>query len=354
MSTHQTSPTFRIIDASLNRAAEGLRYLEDIARFVLNDTGITQQLKSMRHNLIVSDWQFQKQLLESRNASGDVGATLNAPEKGAPRDLASSIVANSRRVQEALRTLEELAKVSQISSQIDSDALQAARFDLYTLEKDLLGKLFRKEMTAKIRGLYVIIDSQVLMGRRHVDVTRQVIKGGAGIIQLRDKTMDKGDLLPIAIEMRELCARNNVLFIMNDYLDLAMAVQADGLHIGQHDLPISVARKLVPMNMILGCSVLNAAQAVKAVQDGADYLGVGAIYPTPSKDATIVGLETLRQVKQVTSVPLVAIGGITADKFAEVKAAGADSIAVISAVMGAVSPEEATRELIRRFEVENG
>jgi thiamine-phosphate pyrophosphorylase len=347
--------TLRIIDASLNRAAEGLRYLEDVSRFLLNDFNLTQRLKSIRHDLVVSDWQFQKQLLESRDASGDVGTGIDAPEKGAPRDLPSSIVANSRRVQEALRTLEELAKVSDIFPKMNSDGFQQARFELYTLEKDLLGKLLRKETVNRIHGLYVIIDTQALKGRSHVEVVTQVIRGGARIIQLRDKTMERGELYPIARALRDLCARNDVLFIMNDYLDLALAVQADGLHIGQQDLPVKLIRKMMPMGMILGCSANTADLAVEAQADGADYIGVGAIYPTSSKQtAKVVGLETLRQVKKTVSLPLVAIGGITAEKLNELKAAGADSVAVISAVLGADSPENATRELIAQFEVENG
>ena len=137
---------------------------------------------------------------------------------------------------------------------------------------------------------------------------------------------------------------------MNDNLDIALAVGADGLHIGQEDLPVSVARKLTPIDMLIGCSVFNAKQAQQAVTDGADYVAVGAIFPTPSKDAVVVGLEPLRQIKQAVSVPVVAIGGININNVVEVKKAGADSIAVIGAILGTDSPEKAARELIKNFE----
>jgi thiamine-phosphate pyrophosphorylase len=137
---------------------------------------------------------------------------------------------------------------------------------------------------------------------------------------------------------------------MNDDIDIALAVGVDGLHIGQKDLPVSFARKLAPIDMLIGCSVFNAEQAQQAVADGADYLGVGAIFPTPSKEAVVIGLEPLKQIKQAVSVPLVAIGGINIDNVTEVKKAGADSFAVISALLGADSPEKAARSIIKRFE----
>ena len=344
----------RLVDASLNRLAEGLRYLEDTARFLLNDGSITEQLKSLRHALVASDWQFQKQLLDSRDVYGDVGVGVQVPDAEKPHDLPSSVVANSRRVQEALRTLEEYSKVGALPVHLSSARLEAARFEVYSIEKGLVGRLLRQDGAKRIHGLYVIVDTEALKGRDHAEVTRLVIRGGATIVQLRDKTMDRGRLLPIAQAMKQVCEGNGALFFINDYLDLALAVQADGLHVGQTDLPVAVVRKLVPLDMLVGCSVYNVGQAVKAQADGADYVAVGALFPTPSKESVVVGLDALRRVKQAASVPVVAIGGITLDNTAAVKAAGADSICVISAVLGAPSPEKAARKLLERFEVEDG
>lgn len=346
-----TPQNFRLVDASLNRLAEGLRYLEDVSRFLLNDVSLTKRLKSLRHILVTSDWQFQKQLLESRNATGDVGIGIEIPDAAdKKRDLMPSIVANARRVQEALRTLEEFSKVTSFPTHLSPQKLEQARFDLYTIEKELLARLLRQDKAKRIRGLYVIIDGQALKGCSHLDVTRQVLRGGATIIQLRDKILDHGQLLPLAQEMKRLCAENNALFIMNDYLDVALAVQADGLHVGQTDLPVTVVRKLVPMDMLIGCSVDTVAQARKAQAEGADYVAIGAIFPTPSKEAKIVGLGALRRVKRAVSVPIVAIGGVTQTNISEVKAAGADAASVISAVLGAPSPEKAVKQLVKKFE----
>ncbi len=128
----------------------------------------------------------------------------------------------------------------------------------------------------------------------------------------------RGKLLPVARQLRTLCAERNVLFIINDYLDVALDTDADGLHVGQDDLPVEVARRLLPLGKILGCSATTVEQAIKAQSDGADYVAVGAIYPTSSKTSTItpaevVGLETLHQVRQAVTLPIVAIGGINKD-----------------------------------------
>ena len=339
----------RIIDANLNRIGEGLRLLEDLARLLLNDTALTQQLKTMRHELVTSDWPSYQQLLQARNSEGDVGINIKAPGQEKPRDLPVMVAANARRVQESLRTIEELAKLP--DTKLDSERFKQARFNLYTIEQRLLSKLMRQDKIKHLPGLYVIIDTQALKGRRHIEVAKQVIQGGAKTIQLRDKLGNKKELLPIAQQLKNLCADKGVLFIVNDYLDLALATDADGLHLGQNDLPIKVARRLLPIGKILGGSTTSVDQAIAAESEGADYIAVGSIYPTPSKEtAKVIGLDGLRQIRQAVTLPLVAIGGITQDNAAEVMAAGADAVAVISAILQAESPEEAARQIAARLE----
>ena len=342
-----SSKTLRIIDANLNRIGEGLRLLEDIARLLLDDAALTQQLKTMRHELIRGDLPFHQQLLQARNSASDVGIDIEAAGEEKQRELPITIVANSRRVQESLRTLEELAKIPGTVPELDSEKFKQARFDLYTIEQKLLSRLLRKDKVKRISGLYVIIDTQALKGHSHTEAASQIISGGAKTIQLRDKLHSKKELLPIAQQLKELCAEHNVLFIVNDYLDLALATEADGLHLGQDDLPVEVARKLLPMDKILGCSTTSVDQAIAAESDGADYIAVGSIYPTSSKETVkVVGLDRLRQVRQAITSPLVAIGGITRDNAAEVIAAGADAVAVISAILQAENAKEATRQII--------
>ena len=349
------SRVYRIIDASMNRIGEGLRLLEDVARLLLDEAGITEQLKVMRHELIHVDESLHRHLLESRDSTGDIGVDIGVPGEDTQRDLPSTVVANARRVQEALRTLEEIAKLPEVASHLDSEKFKHARFQLYTIEQDLFGRLLRQDKSERVRGLYVILDTASLAGRSHIEVARQVIRGGAGVIQLRDKTTPKGELLALARELAALCRENGVLFIMNDYLDMAIAAGADGLHIGREDLPCAEARKLLPIDILLGRSATSVELAVAAEADGADYIAVGSMYPTPSKEtAVVVGPEMLSQVRQATSRPLVAIGGITRENAAQVMTAGADAIAVRRAVVSADSPEEAARQIITEIEVKDG
>ncbi len=169
----------------------------------------------------------------------------------------------------------------------------------------------------------------------------------------KDETIRKAIENPVNSKSLEdfLKDAKDVLFIVNDYLDIALAVDADGLHVGQDDLPARVARRLLPIGKVLGCSVTTVEQAVAAQSEGADYVAASAIYPTASKETVeIVGLETLRQIRKAVTLPLVAIGGINENNAAEVMAAGADSVAIISAILGAESPEKAAREIIAKIE----
>jgi len=342
----------RIIDASLNRIGEGLRLLEDSARLMLNDSVLTQQLKNMRHELVRSDWSIQQQLLQARDSEGDVGIDMEVPGEEKQREIPVTIVANARRVQESLRVMEEMAKAPGLG--LDSEKFKQARFALYAIEKALLSRVLRQDKIKRLFGLYVIIDATALRGRSHIEVAGQAIRGGAKVLQLRDKVHSKKELLTIAQELRNLCAEQDVLFIMNDCLDVALAVDADGLHVGQDDLPVKVARRLLPIDRILGCSARTVDKAAIAQSEGADYIAVGAMYPTSSKEtAEVVGTERLKQIRQAATLPLVAIGGINASNVSEVLAAGADSVAVISAVLGAEDVEGATRQIVNMIEGEH-
>ncbi len=350
----ETTPvdTLRIVDANLNRISEGLRVLEEMARLMLDDTVLTQQLKNMRHEIVQVDSELQRKLLQARDSEGDVGADMEVPGEGKQRDIQAILVANARRVQESLRVMEEIARAPGLS--LDTEKYKHARFSLYTIEKTLLSRILRQEKIKRLKGLYVIIDTAVLNGRGHVEVASQVIRGGAKVIQLRDKECGKKQLLSIAGEMKNLCNEQDVMFIINDYLDIALAVDADGLHLGQDDLPVDTARRLMPMDKILGCSVRTVDRAIAAREEGADYIGVGAMYPTTTREgAEVVGPDMLREIRQAIALPIVAIGGINKDNIKEVIKAGADSIAVISAVLGAGDVEGSTRHLVNIIEGEH-
>ena len=204
----------------------------------------------------------------------------------------------------------------------------------------------RAQRRAQVRGLYVIVDPEQTNGHDPIDIARWALEGGARVIQLRDKR-DKGYVLPLAREMAELCRERGALFIVNDHVDVAILAEADGVHLGQHDLPPAEARRLLPAEAIIGVSTALLEEALAARDEGADYIAVGAMFATNSKQRTRpAGLETLRRVRAaVSDRPLVAIGGINESNAASVRTAGADAIAVISAVTGAADVQEAARRL---------
>lgn len=345
----------RIIDANFNRAAEGLRVLEEIARLLLDDAELTEWLKSVRHELLRASSPFQQELLSAREAANDVGISAEAIGEGERANLCSIVTANARRVQESLRVLEEFAKLPSSPLSAEAAGLEQTRFAIYDLERQLVDRLLRRDKASRLAGLYVIIDLQLLGDRDEAEVACQVVRGGAAVIQLRDKQGPCEVTLKLAQDIRGICAEKGVLFIVNDHLDVALAAHADGLHVGQGDLPIAQARRLLPIGSLLGCSTSTVAEAVQAQSDGADYVAVGSMYPTASKERfTLVGPEMVREVRAEVSLPLVAIGGINEANVGEVVEAGADGVAVISAILQTGDVEEATRCLAARIEEAKG
>ena len=340
----------RLIDANIDRLGEGLRVLEDVARFLLNDAALCRRLKNLRHKLVRDVQPLEQELLSARRVAEDVGAPAKLPAGAEHQDLVALVTANSRRVQESIRVLEEFARLSSAPIVAKPAKLQRFRFEVYDLEQELVSKLLRHDKLSRLSGLYLVLDTQALKGRDAVEVAARAIRGGAKVIQLRDKQLMRGEVLEIARRLKEICAEKGVLFIVNDYLDIALAAGADGLHLGQEDLPLAEARRLLPIDSLVGCSITSLSQAVRAQAGGADYVAVGSIYPTLSKEKfKLVGLETLRRVRSRVSLPLIAIGGIDHTNVKEVMKAGATGVAVISAVLGADDVEEATRRLAARL-----
>ena len=202
-----------------------------------------------------------------------------------------------------------------------------------------------------IHGIYVITDEELFPGRTHAAIAKAALEGGATIIQLRDKHASDEYLIEAGREIRRLTSEAGALFIVNDRLEVALACNADGLHVGQSDRQASEVRPLLA-GKILGVSVLNTDQAAKAAEDGADYLGVGPIFATATKpDADPpTGLEAITDCKRASGgLPIVAIGGINESNIAEIARSGADSAAVISAVVCAQDMVTATRRLVERW-----
>ncbi len=202
-------------------------------------------------------------------------------------------------------------------------------------------------------SLYVVLDRVAARGRDLEEILDATIAGGCRMIQLREKEWPSGRLLSLAERLRDRCRRAGVTFIVNDRVDLAVAVGADGVHLGQDDLPTLAARPLLRPGMVLGRSTHSIAQAREAQAEGADYIAVGSMFPTQTKpDFQLVGPELVRAVRPQAKTPLIGIGGITRENVAEVIRAGADGVAVISAVCGASDPAAATREFLAAIRAE--
>lgn len=205
-------------------------------------------------------------------------------------------------------------------------------------------------MGGRLQGLYVIVDPAAGAAGRELELAAAALDGGARLLQLRDKTREKGLQLPVAREMARLCREREALFIVNDHVDLALTCGAHGVHVGQKDLPVAEVRRLVPPEFIVGCSTNNVEEALAAQAAGASYVSVGRLFPTGSKqDTRPATLDTLRAVKAAVQVPVCAIGGIDQSNIDDVLAAGADMVAVIAAVASAPDPRSAARLLASRF-----
>ena len=301
----------RLVDANNNRACEGLRVLEDVARFKLNDAALQKKLKQFRHTLRLD---IPKAALWQRESVLDVGAKSAGQKKLSAADLVSS---NAKRVQEALRVLEDALPR-------ESARFQKIRFHIYSIEQMLLGKLARP----KIRGVYVVTHDPKL--------ARQAVRDGASVIQYRDKFAEPAQKLQRAKLFRKITADGGLPLIINDHPDLALLVNADGVHLGQGDYSIAEVRKILPAYMCIGRSTHSIKQGLAAQAQGADYIGVGPVYPTPTKPGKApVGLQYVRQAAKQIYIPWVAIGAIGLENADQVISAGARCIAVLRAV-GAV------------------
>ena len=197
-------------------------------------------------------------------------------------------------------------------------------------------------------SVYLVTDRELARGRTTLEIAGAAIRGGVSCIQLREKMCSTREFIDESLAIRSLLARHGIPLIINDRVDVALAVKADGIHLGQKDMSCSMARQLIPESMIVGISVESLDDAIAAQKDGADYLGVSPIYLTPTKTDTAkpLGLEGLRSIRSEVDLPLVGIGGLNADNVAAVIHNGADGVAVVSAIVAADDPEAATRDLI--------
>jgi thiamine-phosphate pyrophosphorylase len=341
----------RIVDASLNRAAEGLRVCEDYVRFVLGDTFLSGELKLLRHDLSVLAQQLPASWRHaSRWVAGDVGTSISVASERVRSDPWDVCCASFERTKQAMRSVEEFGKTFSPTWAAQCEPL---RYRLYDIEMATSLTVDSRDRLASVR-LCVLLDGgtdEAALAR----LAAELIDAGVEMIQLRDKQLDDRQLV---LRGRQLCAlaaaarRTSTdvggppVIIINDRPDLAVATGADGVHVGQDDLTVADARRVLGPTRLVGVSTHSLTQARQAVRDGANYLGVGPVFPSSTKHfESLAGLDLVREVSQEIRLPAFAIGGIDLANLSQVVTQGGFRIAVGAAVSRANRPAEALTRL---------
>ncbi len=337
---------YRILDANLNRGLEGLRVVEEYLRFALEDDHLATHCKTLRHDLAsLAAGLNAHHLHAARDVVGDVGTAIATASEYRRTNLVSVAAANLKRVQQALRGLEEYSKV--VAPDL-SASIEQLRYRTYTLERSIT--LLRTSLQRlESACLYVLVD-----GCDSPSACEQLVglllTAGADVIQLRDKRLPDRLLLQRARLVRRMTREQGRLFIMNDRVDLALLADADGVHVGQEEISVSDARRLMGPEALIGVSTHSLDQARQAVLDGANYLGCGPTFTSATKSfSQLAGIGYLQQVAGEIRLPAFAIGGIDTENVAEVKEAGFSRIAVSHSVVGADDPARALRTLRARL-----
>ena len=356
-----------VLDANLNRTREGLRVLEDFARFVARDAAATGELKRMRHQLVAAErliQSFGATLLQQRAVEHDVGTGITTEQEQRRESVADVVVANARRVQEALRSLEEFGKM--VSSEFAA-VIKQLRYQSYSLEQKLRGFVdvemvphgaltsLRVHRLDRLQHavVYVLLTDE-LCRQSWQGTAEAALAGGADVIQLREKNLSDDVLISRGRWLAAACESAGAIFILSDRSDLADAAGAHGVHVGQDDDSVAAARTMLNPDQLLGVSTHDVAQVQAACNDGADYLGVGPVFQSATKQFDgFPGIEFVKAAAEFASVPWFAIGGINIDTVSLVLLSGAGRIAVSNAVIGSEDPEAAVRDLREAITAEN-
>jgi thiamine-phosphate pyrophosphorylase len=330
----------RIIDANANRAREALRVMEEFARFVLEDRPGCEAVKRLRHELAdVLSGLPGHDLLTARDTAGDVGTQISTPSEGARSDARDVFVAAAKRLPEALRSMEEYLKTC------DGEAarrVEALRYQSYQLEQRLR---LRSDRAARFgrSQLYVIITAGLCKGD-WLDTVEKTIAGGADCVQLREKGLEDRELLDRARRLAALCRDQQALFVVNDRADIAMLSDADGVHVGQSDITVAEARRIVGPARLVGVSTHTPEQLREAIAAEPDYIAVGPMFASRTKaQDQLPGPALLRRAVRETQIPVVPIGGITLLNMNRLIATGAQRLCVCSGIISTSDPASAAR-----------
>ena len=332
----------RAIDASANRAAEGLRTLEDAVRFALDRADLVERCKALRHRLRTAMERLPTgRALAHRDAAGDAGREVRGEREGDRDGVRGVAVAATRRAVEALRSLEEFGKLVDAAFSADCAAMRYAAYDLERDATLAFGSPRRFQPTL------CLLLTELLCARPWRETLAAAIEGGVDLVQVREMEMPSRTLLARVRETIALARPRGVPVVVNDRVDLAVAAGADGVHLGTGDLPLMEARRIAGTGLLLGASTHDLGEASAAIEAGADLCGVGAMYATALKpDRVPGGPDALRAfLGRFPRTPHLAIGGVTPANVGELAAAGARGVAVSAAICGARDPAAAAAAL---------
>ena len=329
---------YRILDANLDRAREGLRIIEEWCRLGLNDRPLAEECKQIRQELAVwHSWELR----QARDTPADVGTDLSHPQEEVRESIEQLLQANLCRAQEALRVLEEYSKLYNPEM---ASACKQMRYRVYTIESTLFNNYRHQQLYNA--PLYLITSPSPEIFK----TVEAALKGGLTLLQYRDKEGKDNDRIDAAAKLCQLCHRYNALFIVNDRVDIALAVDADGVHLGQNDAPVGFAKEVLGQHKIVGLSTTNKQELNKAIAQRADYVGVGPFYETPTKPGkTALTKEYIEYVKAKCPVPWFAIGGIDLNNIEAILTTGAQRVAVVRAIMQAEQPTQVTRQFLSQL-----
>lgn len=333
----------RVVDANLNRAREALRVLDDYCRFVLNDRVLTEHVKGLRHNLAEAAGGLPgRTLLAARDTRGDVGTDVTSGGEYVRRSPAEVAAINLKRLQEALRSIEEYGKVFGPEF---GRKVERIRYATYTLEQAVVLGTAARNRLADAKLYVLLTGSQCATSLDYL--IAEAAAGGAKVFQLREKHLPDRELIDRAARVRRWTRAAGALFIVNDRPDLARLIEADGVHLGQDDLSVAAARRILGPDALIGVSTHTPEQLRRAVLDGADYLGIGPTFPSMTKAFDhYLGLEFVRFAASETSLPAFVLGGVGPANVAQVVGAGGTRVAVSAAVAGSDEPRLAAAQLL--------
>jgi len=339
---------YRIIDANYNRAREGLRVAEEFCRFALDNQQLSSRCKEIRHKLssLIAKIDSQR-LITARDTEKDVGCGMKIAEPMKRQSLEDCVTAGLARTVEAIRAISE--SVSIIDGKL-AEEFEKIRYDCYTIEKDI--SLFGfPALKFKKTKLYCIITMQE--GINVLKIAQQCAQSGADCMQLRAKDISDAELLPLACEFVKIGKQNDVISIINDRADIAIAADADGVHLGQNDLPANVVHQMMCKPLIIGISTHSNIELANAVEQKPHYVGVGSVFSTNTKQVEVCGLDYVTKAVdflESKSVEAVAIGGITLENIDKVLQAGAKRVAVSSCVCLAENPADMCKKLKEKLD----